>query len=382
MLTTTISQILYKFFPKAINIAYGKKPIHCNEWAKYSISYEFGLDIYSPLPYSLESKTIAAYAKLRNLIPAYQTHIHGVPIRSLFANWNTAYVYDDMHLCRFEELTRRLNCTNINSLVKTFIKQHSNEEKGLLLPFFLKLTECDCSELDVELSILINEYHKQYVTLTKLYDHWVHMFIEDSLSQFANALRSACNESSLKVVLLLTKQERSFFYYNRVHLVPNTYVPSNIIDLDKDHLLLSTSNIYDDYFHIDRCKLKHEVAMYLYTGMHANHVYNDIQMNIVPYLPSLLAIEYKGSIYKIQAVSSKESSTIDMLTGLMSFNRSAFRLKPIHTIEDAIISLMLHIYDNDVDRSIQLHSSSVEDMLTEVAFYIGSQSLGIDCMYF
>ena len=202
------------------------------------------------------------------------------------------------------------------------------------------------------------------------------------MSQFANALRSACNESSLKVVLLLTKQERSFFYYNRVHLVPNTYVPSNIIDLDKDHLLLSTSNIYDDYFHIDRCKLKHEVAMYLYTGMHANHVYNDIQMNIVPYLPSLLAIEYKGSIYKIQAVSSKESSTIDMLTGLMSFNRSAFRLKPIHTIEDAIISLMLHIYDNDVDRSIQLHSSSVEDMLTEVAFYIGSQSLGIDCMYF
>ena len=353
-----------------------------NEYYTYNIPYTIALDNVNKLPYNLSEDTIQSFDKLKTLIPSFYTYMYKTTIPFFFTN--TVNYYDDLRLDKFEILLKDLECYFLLASLEKYKSIYSDQ---LLLISFLdyikKLPFNESSDLyapDFELNKLIYRYLEDYKKFIIEYENFVRLFIKDSVLQLNNELSKISND--IKICLITSdtsnslyqkqlyryQEDTKFFnHFNYGVISSYTFFDKNdmcndLIKTLSDIQITMESNHFDKLLsnipHFIKCLVKYKdsyktqqldyeslrnLFFYLYSGTRPNIQNNSIeydhnQVNMIPYIPLLLGIEYNNKLYKIQLDINNKDQILKFdkkCENLIYFNQEDLQLKEI-TLDDPI----------------------------------------------
>ena len=360
----------------------------------YNIPYTIAFDNVNELSYQLSEDTLQSFNKLKSLIPSYYTYMYKTTIPFFFTN--TVNYYDDLRFDRFEVLLKDLECYFLlESLNKYRLLNHDQVLLISFLSYIKNLPADESNNLyapDSELSKLIYKYLDDYRDFTIEYEKFVKLLIKDSILQLSKELSKLSD--NIKVCLITSntqdslyqrqmyryQEETKFFNHFNYGLISSyTFFDkkdmcNNLIKKLSDLYLNIEHNPFDKLLsniqQFIKCLVKYKdtyitqqldyeslrnLFFYLYSGTRPNIQnnsieYNHSQVNMIPYIPLLLGIEYDNKLYKVQLDLNNKNQILrfdNKCENLVYFNQKDLQLKEI-TLHDPMQSNILG-YSNTYD---------------------------------
>lgn len=374
----------------------------------YTIPYTIAFDNVNKLSYQLSEDTLQSFNKLKTLIPSYYTYMYKTTIPFFFTE--TINYYDDLRFDRFEILLKSLNCPFLLQSLNKY--RLLNPDQVLLISFLSYIKNLPADESyslhapDIELNKLIYKYLEDYEKFTIEYENFVRLFIRDSILQLNNELSKLSD--NIKVCLITSntqdslyqkqfyryQEETKFFNHFNYGLISSytffdkNNMCNNLIEKLSDIYLNLENNQFDKLLsnipQFIKCLVKYKESyitqqldyeslrnlfFYLYGAIRPNIQnnsieYNHSQVNMIPYIPLLLGIEYNNKLYKIQLDLNNKDQILrfdNRCENLVYFNKEDLKLKEI-TLQDSVQSNILgytntyNIIKNNVVYKNQLYS--------------------------